>query len=313
MVSIIITSYNKATSIRRAIASALAQTYKNCEVIVVDDCSTDNSQEVYQEFANKIKLITTPKNSGVTYAREDGIQAAKGRYLAFLDADDFLDEKAIEHCVNCIKNTNADIVQMRINRRVTRYELPVKFSSKYDKSNALNACFFNERLFPIQCWGKLYRAELVNNISPIPYSGFWGDDRLFNIPIMASHPQIAIEPKANYNYVWGGATLSKFDINALQEYKEVYQLKRNWAIRNGYKYHIPEMQHELVELLNYHIRRMINSREYSANDIIDFLKEELSLPFWRGFQLNTSAEKFYNNQKYSLSRILKYYIVKLIS
>ena len=313
MVSIIITSYNKSTTIRRAINSAIDQTYKNCEVIVVDDCSTDNSHDIYREFADKIKLISTPNNCGVTYAREEGIQAARGKYLTFLDADDYLDNTAIQHCVSCINKTKADIVQMRINRCFTKFNISIGYNSKYDAEKAFRACLCEEHLFPIQCCGKLYKAELVNNVSPIPYFGFWGDDRLFNIPIMETQPVIANESKAKYNYVWGGATNSMFNINALQEYKEVYILKRDWANINGYKYYIQEMQHELVNLLNYHIRRMLNSGEFSKIDIINYLKEELSHPFWREFNLNTSAEKAYKSQKYSLVRIIKKICVNLIS
>lgn len=313
MVSIIITSYNKANTIERAIESALAQSYKNCEIIVVDDCSTDESREICSRFGNKIKVISTPVNSGLPYAREDGIQAAKGRFLTFLDADDFLDKTAIEHCVRCIKNTDADIIQMHIYRRVNRIDTPIKFRSKYNKSNAVNACLYNENLFPVQCWGKLYRAEFINDISPIDYSGFWGEDRLFNLPIMESKPQIVVEPKAKYNYVWGGESLSKFNINTLQEYKEVYKLKLNWAEENDYEYYITEMQTELISLLKYHIRQMINSGDYSDELAVNILKNELALPFWQEFRLNTTAEKLYFGQKHSLSRIIKKRVVQILS
>lgn len=313
MVSIIITSYNKSATIRRAINSAINQTYKNCEVIVVDDCSTDNSHDIYKEFADKIKLISTPNNCGVTYAREEGIQAARGKYLTFLDADDYLDITAIQHCVSYINKTNADIVQMKILRRFPQLNLSVRFCSKYKEKQALEACLYNERLFPVQCCGKLYKADLVNKVSPIYYSGYWGDDRVFNIPIMYSKPKIAIAHKAKYNYTWGGFTTSQFNINAIQEYKEVYKIKHDWAMEYDYEFYIPKMQDELVSLLKYHIRRMLNSGAFSKIDIINYLIEELSHPFWREFNLNTSAEKAYKSQKYSLVRIIKKICVNLIS
>ncbi len=313
MVSIIITSYNKSATIRRAINSAINQTYKNCEVIVVDDCSTDNSHDIYREFADKIKLISTPNNCGVTYAREEGIQAARGKYLTFLDADDYLDITAIQHCVSYINKTNADIVQMKILRRFPQLNLSVRFCSKYKEKQALEACLYNERLFPVQCCGKLYKADLVNKVSPIYYSGYWGDDRVFNIPIMYSKPKIAIAHKAKYNYTWGGFTTSQFNINAIQEYKEVYKIKHDWAMEYDYEFYIPKMQDELVSLLKYHIRRMLNSGAFSKIDIINYLIEELSHPFWREFNLNTSAEKAYKSQKYSLVRIIKKICVNLIS
>lgn len=312
MVSIIITSYNKSKTIRRAIRSAISQTYKKCEVIVVDDCSTDSSHYVYREFADKINLISTPKNSGVTYAREEGIQVAKGRYLTFLDADDFLEETAIENCVDSIKKTGADIVQMQINRCFPRRNFTIKFRSKYDVNNALQACLFNERLFPVQCCAKLYCAELINNVTPIDYSGYWGDDRIFNLPILEKNPKIVINHNAKYNYTWGGYTISPINIKTLQEYKEVYELKRDWAKSNGYKFYIKNIQDELVELLKYHIRQIINSNKFSRHDALNYINEELALPFWDEFKLNISAKQLYSSQKYSLNRIIKKEVLKLI-
>ena len=113
--------------------------------------------------------------------------------------------------------------------------------------------------------------------------------------------------------MWGGSTLSKFNINALQEYKEVYVLKRNWASKNGYKHCIQKMQQELIELLKYYIRQMINSGTLCEQDAINSIKEELRLPFWREFNIDISAEKLYNSQKNSLARIIKKQIRKLIS
>lgn len=304
MVSIIITSYNKSATIRRAINSAINQTYKNCEVIVVDDCSTDNSHDIYKEFADKIKLISTPNNCGVTYAREEGIQAARGKYLTFLDADDYLDITAIQHCVSYINKTNADIVQMKILRRFPQLNLSVRFCSKYKEKQALEACLYNERLFPVQCCGKLYKADLVNKVSPIYYSGYWGDDRVFNIPIMYSKPKIAIAHKAKYNYTWGGFTTSQFNINAIQEYKEVYKIKHDWAMEYDYEFYIPKMQDELVSLLKYHIRHLINSNCMPKDCIIEYLEQELSQSFWSEFNMPT-AQMLYSKEKKSLSRLIK--------
>ena len=151
MVSIIIPLFNKETTIQRAINSALNQTYKNCEVIVVDDCSTDESSNICKGFNGKIRLISTDKNEGSSSSREKGRINAKGKYITFLDADDYLDKNAIEQCVKCQKRTDADIVQMNIIRRISKFELPITFKSSYNTSKALEACLYNEHLFPVQC------------------------------------------------------------------------------------------------------------------------------------------------------------------
>ena len=98
LVSIIIPAYNAGRYIREAVDSALAQTYKNCEVIVVDDGSTDNTRQVLTPYidAGKIKYIYQ-KNKGLAGARNTGIKNSSGEYIALLDADDlFLPEKIAE-------------------------------------------------------------------------------------------------------------------------------------------------------------------------------------------------------------------------
>ena len=90
-ISIITPSYNSSGFISNTIGSVIDQAVSNWELIIVDDCSTDNSVEVIQGFVDKdprIKLIQLTENSGAAVARNKGIEAAKGRYIAFLDSDD---------------------------------------------------------------------------------------------------------------------------------------------------------------------------------------------------------------------------------
>src|SRR5690554_6097740 len=91
LVSIIIPLYNCSDFLKQTIQSILFQTYQNWEVIMVDDCSSDNSVLIAQEFVEKdhrIKLIQLEKNSGAAVARNKAIEASTGRFIAFLDSDD---------------------------------------------------------------------------------------------------------------------------------------------------------------------------------------------------------------------------------
>ena len=313
MVSIIITLYNKENTIARAINSALNQSYQNCEVIVVDDCSNDNSPEICARYGDKIRVIKSDKNRGLPYSRQIGFKQAFGKFITFIDADDYLDKKAIEYCIKALKKCEADIVQMHITRRIGKLKLPIPFRSKYDLTKALDACLYNEHLFPVQCWGKIYKSELFNSISQIEYKGFWGEDRIFNIPIMASRPTITIAENAKYNYTWGGLTTSNFDIDALQEYKQVYQIKYDWATANGYEQNIPTMQKELVDLLKYHVRHLINSNSMSNTDATNWLKNELSHPFWSEIKTELEATTIYNNESKSTTRKFKKQISKILT
>lgn len=89
VVTVIITTYNRSTMVSRAIQSVLNQTYSDFELIVVDDCSTDNTQEVVEAFHDRrLYYIRYNKNRGLAAARNTGIQKARGKYVAFLDDDD---------------------------------------------------------------------------------------------------------------------------------------------------------------------------------------------------------------------------------
>lgn len=95
LVTVIIPTYNRAATIRRAIDSVLEQSYKNLELIIVDDCSSDDTVQIVHSYCDKrINLICLPQNGGANAARNKGINAAKGEYIAFQDSDDeWLEDK----------------------------------------------------------------------------------------------------------------------------------------------------------------------------------------------------------------------------
>ncbi|MFZ5451113.1 MAG: glycosyltransferase family 2 protein [Thermodesulfobacteriota bacterium] len=93
-VSVIIPTYNRAALVQEAVASVLAQTYRDFELLVVDDGSTDGTREVLAAFGREITVLSRPSRGGVSPARNAGIAAAQGEWLAFLDSDDlWLPEK----------------------------------------------------------------------------------------------------------------------------------------------------------------------------------------------------------------------------
>ncbi|ACM93540.1 teichuronic acid biosynthesis [Nautilia profundicola AmH] len=109
LVSIITPSYNSEKFISKTIVSVLNQTYRNLEMIIVDDCSPDNSNEIIEEYIKKdkrIKLIKLDKNSGPAVARNTAIKEAKGRYIAFLDADDLWIPEKLERQINFMKEND---------------------------------------------------------------------------------------------------------------------------------------------------------------------------------------------------------------
>ena len=106
LVSIIVPVYNAEKFIHDTIKTVQKQIYKKWELLLVNDCSTDNSVNIIQEYGKedkRIKLINLEKNSGAALARNAGIENANGRYIAFLDADDLWNEQKLEKQINFMK------------------------------------------------------------------------------------------------------------------------------------------------------------------------------------------------------------------
>ena len=115
LVSIVIPVYNVENFVKDTLSSVCNQTYKNIEIICVDDGSTDNSLSVlnfYSEKDKRIKVLSQ-SNSGVSAARNNGIRAAEGEYICFLDSDDFMHPQNVELQVKAITDSGADIVYCR--------------------------------------------------------------------------------------------------------------------------------------------------------------------------------------------------------
>ena len=111
--SIIIPAYNAENSIQKSIDSILNQTYNNYEIIVVNDGSTDNTINLIEKNS-KIKIINQ-KNLGVSSARNTGIENAKGDFIAFIDADDYIEKNYLEEFNNIIEKYNPDLIICGIN------------------------------------------------------------------------------------------------------------------------------------------------------------------------------------------------------
>ncbi len=112
-VSIVMPLYNCEKTVEKAICSALSQTVSNIEIIVVDDCSKDQSAAVVERIAAKdgrVKLIKLPENLGVGGARKKALENVSGEFMTLLDADDWYLPDRIEHLLQAAKNLNADIV-----------------------------------------------------------------------------------------------------------------------------------------------------------------------------------------------------------
>ena len=172
LVSIIVPVYNVESFLRKSVDSLLAQTYKNIEIILINDGSTDTCGTMCDEYSgryNQIRVIHQ-KNGGLSAARNTGIDMAKGDFLYFADSDDFIATDSIEYLVNMIDSFKSDIAiasyqlvdeNAETNSVYTHsdYMPPVNMNAKSALEDALY-----ERKTKFHAWGKLYRKELFNEI-----------------------------------------------------------------------------------------------------------------------------------------------------
>lgn len=155
-VSVVITNYNYGKFLDRCIRSCLKQKHVNCEIILVDDCSTDESMQAILPFMNEITFLKTEVNSGVAAAANLGISNAKGRFVVRVDADDFIHDEMCfflsrylqmnrdAFCVSCDYFT-VDEHENKIERKYASVE-NVSCGVMYRKKLLIDAGCYNENM-----------------------------------------------------------------------------------------------------------------------------------------------------------------------
>lgn len=311
-VSVIIPVYNQEKTIGKAIESALGQRIADIEVIVINDGSDDRTAEIVKKYESRVRIINHNQNLGLYCSRFEGITSATGDWITFIDGDDFISQSAVADCLLTANATKADIIQMRIKRRFSRWGFTTKLrNQQYDIDKALDSAIYDYRLFPVQCWGKLYRSTLLEPLidNHIAYHGMWGEDRLFNLPVFAKSPNISICDSAKYIYNWGGFTSQQ--TNSLAEYATVDLLKRKFLNDKGIMTERIDqlMKEELIRTLRYGTRRLIDARQ-GRKEILNRL-DDCGIDY-SDSDINTCPTDIYSQSKKSMTRIVKRLIRKLL-
>jgi len=201
-VSIVIPIYNAESYLDRCIASVIEQSYKDIDIILVNDGSTDGSAEKCREWENKDKRIAYiyQKNAGLGPARNTGIKAAKTEYISFLDADDWLEPAFVEKIINAMLDTKSDIGMCDIyyvnSATMLRERVKIRFDKTTVSIHSNKNVITKSRLF---AWGKIYRKSLFADIE---YPKFTFEDIITPMLIACSN-QVAYVPEPLINYLRG--------------------------------------------------------------------------------------------------------------
>lgn len=200
-ISVIIPVYNVEAYIRKSLESVCRQSYKDLEIIIIDDGSTDSSGIICDEYARKDKriIVKHQKNGGAASAKNTGLKIANGEYLAFLDSDDFLELDAYEIMVRELNKYQADVVQCgfyKVYKNKREEKLDILEVKEFDACSYLK--HFTENWTCGLLWDKLYRRRIFDNI--YFEEGHKIDDEFFTYKGIMNARKIIKVPYVVYDY-----------------------------------------------------------------------------------------------------------------
>ena len=236
-VSIVVPVYNAEKYLQQCIDSIVIQSYKNVEIILVNDGSKDNSLNICKQNANKdsrIKVISDI-NHGVSYARNQGIKNATGDYIVFIDSDDSVDKNYIYELVNATSEQDYDLIicgyteiHIKNNKKIEKIaskEVIDKLTKDWKKDYKLLTGFF------ITPWVKLYKLEIIKKYDiRFPENFKIAEDHMFNAKYLMHISSYNYINKPLYNYIHqDNSSLTamkdmiafKCDIECLKEKKKI--------------------------------------------------------------------------------------------
>ena len=225
-VSIVVPVYNVEDCLSYCVNSLRQQTYKNIEIILVDDGSTDSSGEICDQYAredDRIKVLHI-ENGGLSNARNTGVKESSTDWIVFIDSDDYYDHRAIEYLVKLRDKYRVDLVATPV-IEVRNYEnsdflgdFREKYSGKLDRRTALEQMFYGNYV-GTHSGGKLYKKEILLRF-PYP-NGMLYEDLALAYEHIASCENIAVSALNLYKYYRrpGSIVNSKYSDRLLDFYK----------------------------------------------------------------------------------------------
>ena len=225
MISVIVPVYNVEPYLRKCLDSVVGQTYRDLEIIVVDDGSTDGSGEICDEYKTDSRVqVYHTDNHGLSAARNYALDHAHGNYIAFIDSDDWFEETALEHFITIAQNRGADIVgcefyQEYKDKTVGPEGTRTEFVAKGDE--VLKSMVIDHKLTE-DVWNKFYRASLFEGIR-YP-GGMIFEDKATTYKLLQKAEKLAYTPASLIHYRNREGSLSNVhSMKSLTDYWVVYR------------------------------------------------------------------------------------------
>lgn len=270
-ISIIVSCYNTEKYIKKCVESLINQSYKNLEIILIDDGSSDNTLKIIKEYENenkKIKVIENVKNRGLAYSRNVGLNNSTGIFVGFIDSDDYIDKDYYKNLITAIKNEKADlaICDMKL-----VYENGTEHIVRACEQNCTKLDFINNGLAASAC-NKLFKKEILIKY---PFEeGKVNEDLAVVLPSIVAAKKIAYVKDTFYNYLQREKSIqnSRFSDRRFEIFDGVETtLNRLLKDKNYNKYKDAIIYNQIIVLFIYVIPKESNII-YRRNIIKKFVK-----------------------------------------
>lgn len=216
LVTIAIAAHNNASYVERCIASVLEQTYSNIEVLLIDDGSSDNSVSVYHkyDFDERVRIIVK-KNEGLSSSRQMALDNANGKYICFIDADDYVSNQYIQSMYEHLRKVCSDICVCGsyfvdesgsiITDTTEAYSTSEEFDAFQVTNEELKLSYYTLlcRYFMCDSWNKMYRTDFIRD-SGVNFKfplGLNGSDLAFNHKLLLHNPKMSTITNKEYYHV----------------------------------------------------------------------------------------------------------------
>ncbi len=223
LISVIVPIYNVEPYLKRCVESIQNQTYKNLEIILVDDGSPDNCGKMCDEFAvndKRIKVVHR-ENGGLSAARNSGLDIATGDYVGFVDSDDYIENDMYRELFIAISENNVNICTCGCN--VVDEEKKLIYSETWETLCKYSDVEVVEKiLLPLKTslCNKLFQRDIIGH-KRMPLNVVYGEDLIFFTSLLCSSLQVVVIPYCGYNYVKHQNTITTSAFNS-HSFDEVY-------------------------------------------------------------------------------------------
>lgn len=225
--SVIIPCYNAVDWICRALQSLEKQTFRNFEAVLVDDCSTDGTYEMLLQYQATstltVQVLRNVRNSGPGASRNYGIREARGKYIAFMDSDDWYEPSLLEQVYHRIETSGAELVFYDFCRC---FENGKKVTGRYTRNYAEG---MPERCFIALCFESMWTLVVRKTIfGQVNLPELYNAEDVVTVPLLASKAsRIAFIPQPLYNYYYrAGSLCTGRDQKIVESYRKAYEYLR---------------------------------------------------------------------------------------